>query len=160
QSQRRQAEWSAAWCEHNGCLLDESLHQDKPVSAFRGANRSKGALAAFLEMVKVGRVSRGSILLVESLDRLSREEVDEALMLFLGILKAGVEIVTMTPERHYSKTSVGDIVGLLEPIIIMSRAHEESAVKSVRIADIWKQRRKHAEEKPMNGVGPAWLKLV
>src|SRR5262245_16720394 len=83
QSQRRQAEWSAAWCDKNGCLLDESLHQDKPVSAFRGANRSKGALAAFQEMINVGRVARGSILLVESLDRLSREEVDEALMLFL-----------------------------------------------------------------------------
>jgi DNA invertase Pin-like site-specific DNA recombinase len=160
QSQRRQAEWSAAWCEHNGCLLDESLHQDKPVSAFRGANRSKGALAAFLEMIQVGRVARGSILLVESLDRLSREEVDEALMLFLGIIKAGVEIVTMSPERRYTKAAVGDIVGLLEPIIIMSRAHEESAIKSHRIADLWKQRRKQAAETPMNGVGLAWLRFV
>src|SRR5262245_25627025 len=159
-SRRRQMAWSAAWCERNRCLLDESLHWDRPVSAFRGANRTKGALAAFLEMVKVGRVPKGSILLVESLDRLSREEVDEALTLFLGILKAGVDIVTMVPERHYTKASVGDIVGILEPLIIMSRAHEESLVKAERIIEVWKQRRKHAAERPMNAVGPAWLQLV
>jgi DNA invertase Pin-like site-specific DNA recombinase len=161
QSQRRQAEWSAAWCAKHGCRLDESLRWDKPVSAFRGANRSKGALAAFLEMVQVGRVAKGSILLVESLDRLSREQVDEAFVLFQGILKAGIDIVTMAPERHYTKESIGDIVGILEPLVIMSRANEESALKSDRIADIWEQRRQGAlKRKPMNGIGPAWLRLV
>ena len=42
QSQRRQAEWSAAWCEKNKCLLDESLHWDKPVSAFRERQPHQG----------------------------------------------------------------------------------------------------------------------
>jgi DNA invertase Pin-like site-specific DNA recombinase len=159
-SRRRQMAWSKAWCERNRCLLDESLHWDRPVSAFRGANRSKGALAAFLEMVKVGRVPKGSILLVESLDRLSREEVDEALTLFLGILKAGIDIVTMVPERHYTKAAVGDIVGILEPLIIMSRAHEESLVKAERLLERWNERRKRAREEPMTSVCPAWLRLV
>jgi DNA invertase Pin-like site-specific DNA recombinase len=161
QSQRRQAEWSAAWCAKHKCRLDESLRWDKPVSAFRGANRSKGALAAFLEMVQVGRVAKGSILLVESLDRLSREQVDEAFVLFQGILKAGIDVVTMEPERHYTKESIGDIVGILEPLVIMSRANEESALKSERIADVWKQRRAGAlGGKPMNAIGPAWLRLA
>jgi DNA invertase Pin-like site-specific DNA recombinase len=160
QSQRRQAEWSASWCGKHHCLLDESLKWDKPVSAFRGANRAKGALAAFLEMIQVGRVPKGSILLVESLDRLSRQELDEALTLFFGILRAGIDIVTMEPERHYTKASVGDIVGLLEPLVIMSRAHEESSIKSVRLLDAWKKRRERAAERPMNAVGPAWLRMV
>jgi DNA invertase Pin-like site-specific DNA recombinase len=160
ESYRRQAEWSAAVCGRNGWHLDVSLRTDKPVSAFRGKNRTKGALADFLEMTQVGRVAKGSILLIESLDRLSREETDEALMLFLGILKAGVEIVTKTPERQYTKGSVGDIVGLLEPILIMSRAHEESLTKSGRIAAQWDQRRKEAAQTPMNSNGPAWLRLV
>jgi DNA invertase Pin-like site-specific DNA recombinase len=168
QSRRRQAEWSAAWCAKNKCQLDESLKWDKPVSAFRGANRSKGALAAFLEMVQLGRVAKGSILLVESLDRLSREQVDEAFVLFQGILKAGIDIVTMVPERHYTKASIGDITGILEPLVIMSRANEESALKSERIADVWKKRRERAQEKPaageapkpMNGAGPGWLRMV
>lgn len=160
QSQRRQREWSAAWCAKHRHQLDESLKWDKPVSAFRGRNRTRGALAAFLEMVQVGRVAKGSVLLVESLDRLSREQLDEALTLFFGILRAGVDIVTREPERRYSQASVGDIVGLLEPLVIMSRAHEESSVKSVRLLDAWKKRREKAAEKPMNAVGPAWLRMV
>jgi DNA invertase Pin-like site-specific DNA recombinase len=159
ESRRRQLEWGPAWCERHNYHLDDALHQDRPVSAFRGRQRIKGALAAFLDMVQVGRVPKGSCLLVESLDRLSREQIDEALTLFLGILKAGVDIATMVPERHYTKASVGDLVGLLEPLIIMSRAHEESLVKSARIADVWEQRRARAGTRPMNGVGPAWLRM-
>src|SRR5262245_57067578 len=41
ESTRRQLEWSSVWAERHGYLLDDSLHQDRPVSAFRGANRSK-----------------------------------------------------------------------------------------------------------------------
>src|SRR5262245_35717831 len=131
QTRRRQAEWSAAWCAQHKYQLDESLRWDKPVSAFRGANRNTGALAAFLEMVQVGRVAPGSVLLVESLDRLSREQVDEAFVLFQGILKAGIDIVTREPERRYTKQSVGDIIGILEPLVIMARANEESKIKSL-----------------------------
>jgi DNA invertase Pin-like site-specific DNA recombinase len=168
QSRRRQAEWSAAWCNKHGYRLDESLKSDKPVSAFRGANTRRGALAAFLEMVQLGRVPKGSILLVESLDRLSRQEVDEAFVQFQGILKSGIDIVTMIPERHYTKASVGDITGILEPLLIMSRANEESKIKSERILDVWQKRRKEAQKKPekgkapapMNGNGPGWLQLV
>jgi DNA invertase Pin-like site-specific DNA recombinase len=160
ESRRRQMEWGPRWCDKHGYHLDDSLRQDGPVSAFRGSHRAKGALAQFLEMVKVGRVPKGSVLLVESLDRLSREEIDEALTLFLGILKAGIDVATMVPERHYTKASVGDLVGLLEPLIIMVRAHEESLTKSARIADVWDQRRKRAGERPMNGVGPAWLRMA
>jgi hypothetical protein len=117
-------------------------------------------LAVFLEMVKVGRVPKGSVLLVESLDRLTREELDEALTLFRGILKSGVDIATMVPERLYTEASTRDLVGLLEPLIIMVRAHEESVIKSKRIADVWQQRRGRAgRDNPMNGVGPAWLRM-
>jgi Recombinase len=42
----------------------------------------------------------------------------------------------------------------------MSRVHEESAIKSERIADVWKKRREKARAQPMNGVGPAWLRLA
>jgi DNA invertase Pin-like site-specific DNA recombinase len=160
-SHRRQLEWSAAWCERNGHTLDTSLKADKAVSAFRGKNRRKGGLASFLEMVRIGRVAKGTVLLIENLDRLSREEMDDAYDQFRGILKAGVDIVTIEPERRYTKASLGDIIGIIEPLIIMSRAHEESVIKSVRCLAAWKERRQHASyEKPMNSVGPAWLRMV
>src|SRR5690349_15598624 len=80
-SLRRQTDpgGAATWCERNGVRLETSLTlQDKGVSGFRGKHREnpdKHALALFLELVKRGRIPRGSYLIVENLDRLTREHV-------------------------------------------------------------------------------------
>jgi DNA invertase Pin-like site-specific DNA recombinase len=79
--------------------------------------------------------------LIENLDRLSRDKIGVALSLFISILNAGVEIVTLAPERAYTQDSVNDIAGLLEPIIAMQRAWEESQVKSTRGCAKWQARR-------------------
>ena len=55
-------------------ILDESL-RDIGVSAFKGKNAIKGALKKFIELVEAGRIEKGSILILESLDRLSRQQV-------------------------------------------------------------------------------------
>ena len=75
-SLRRQVEASRKFAQAHGLELDEGL-SDIGISAYRGANRYKGALARFLQLVREGKVPKGSFLLVESLDRLSREQVLE-----------------------------------------------------------------------------------
>jgi hypothetical protein len=73
-SLRRQTERAAAWCEGKGIALDETIaYSDLGVSGFRGKNRSEGALSLFLRACEQGRVKRGSFLILENLDRLSRE---------------------------------------------------------------------------------------
>src|SRR5215471_18471211 len=76
---RRQESLRDAWLAKTGAVLDTSLSlRDEGVSAFAGAHRQNAdrhALAAFLELVKQGRIPRGSYLIVESLDRLSREHI-------------------------------------------------------------------------------------
>jgi DNA invertase Pin-like site-specific DNA recombinase len=157
---RRQTEFSTRYAEQNGLLLDESLNlRDLGVSAFRGKNVREGALAGFLEAVKSGRVPTGSVLIVESLDRLSRDQIRPALQLFLSILDAGVSIVTVKPEREYTPDDQDPLV-LIEPLIYFSRAHEESQTKSGRLTESWEQRRKHAADKPLTGRCPEWLKLT
>src|SRR5689334_6886495 len=101
-SLRRQLEASAKYADEHGLELDESL-QDRGVSAYRGKNRTEGALARFLDRVRSGDVKRGSVLLVESLDRLSREQVMSALSLFLDIVRAGITIVTLADNQTYSE---------------------------------------------------------
>ncbi len=51
------------------------------------------------------RSERGSILILESLDRLSRQQVFTALSLFSSILAAGVEIVTLAMVRIIQRTA-------------------------------------------------------
>src|SRR5262245_6006274 len=74
---RRQEEYAPQLCAAKGWLLDDALVLRDIGSAFRGGNADVGMLAQFLEAVKGGLVSRGSVLIIESLDRLSRDDVDD-----------------------------------------------------------------------------------
>lgn len=47
------------------------------------------------------------MLIVESLNRLSREQVIDALYQFVGLLRAGIEIVTLHNRKQYSKETLG-----------------------------------------------------
>src|SRR5262245_16545955 len=78
-SLRRQTEAAADWCRRHSARLDiaTTLH-DLGKSAYTGQHRKnpdRHALAAFLKLVESGKVPRGSFLVVESLDRLSREDI-------------------------------------------------------------------------------------
>lgn len=163
ESFRRQSEFAVDVCKENDWVLDETLTlNDLGVSAFRGANAKVGALSEFLEAIRIGRVLRGSVLIIESIDRLSRSKVGDALQLFISILNSGVSIVTREPRRTYTQDSINDIAALLEPLIYMSRAHEESATKSFRLKDAWakKKERAAASGLPMTRMAPRWLELT
>jgi hypothetical protein len=61
-------------------MIDTDLtFNDLGVSAYRGKNAEAGRLADFLVAVEDGIVPRGSYLLVESLDRISRQAARKAL---------------------------------------------------------------------------------
>src|ERR1700692_2428578 len=95
-SRRRQLEASRAYAEANSLELAKGAElEDIGVSAFKGANVRDGALGQFLEAVRSGAVKPGSYLIVESLDRLSREQVLTAQSLFLSIIQAGINLVTL-----------------------------------------------------------------
>ncbi len=159
-SLRRQLEASRAYAKQHGLILDESL-RDMGISAFKGKNATEGALKKFIELVEAGQIEKGSILILESLDRPSRQQIFSALSLFSSILSAGVEIVTLADNQHYTIESMNDVGQLMFSLISMSRSHEESAMKSRRSGASWEQKRKRAEESnvPMTGKCPLWLKL-
>ena len=76
--------------ERPNLVLDKTLNLgDLGVSAYHGKNATEGALGGFIKAVDEGKVAKGSYLLVENLDRLSRETVTTALELFLSILRRG-----------------------------------------------------------------------
>jgi DNA invertase Pin-like site-specific DNA recombinase len=158
-----QAEFAVEVCRENGWVLDETLTpSDLGVPAFRGANPKVGALAEFLQAISIGRVLGGSVLIIESIDRPSRNKVGEALQLFISILNSGVSIVTREPRRTYTQDSINDIASLLEPLIDMSRAHEESATTSFRLKDTWakKEERAATQGLPITRMAPRWLELT
>lgn len=160
-SLRRQVELSKAYAEKHGLVLDESLSlRDLGVSAFRSKNLEKGALGAFIEAIEKGLVKPGSLLLVESLDRISRNTVLEALNVFTTIINKGISIVTLVDERIYSKESIGaNWPELVVSIAQMARAHDESLTKSHRRTESWKKAYSDAKAtgKKITGKVPFWL---
>lgn len=158
-SLRRQMAQSEAWCLRHGATLDATLSlTDLGKSAFRGRNIKDGAFAGFLAACREGKVEPGSVLLLESLDRLSRDQIKPALRVFLEILSYGVDIVTFCPERVYSESG-SDELAVLEALFVFSRSHEESKIKSHRARENWDNKRKHIGTKKMTGNVPAWLRL-
>src|SRR5437016_4051140 len=95
-SLRRQLEQSQQFAERSDLELVEgvALH-DIGISAFKGANIAAGALGKFLEAVKAGTIEPGSYLLVESLDRISRQEVMRSLAVFTDLVNAGINVATL-----------------------------------------------------------------
>ena len=159
---RRQTEATEAYCIKHGLTLTEKYRlRDAGVSAFRGANlEPTSALGGFLNQVNQGLIPSGTCLIVESLDRLSREKVRKALTVFLNLIDKGIEIVALADnERKFTADTVDkDSMSLVGSIMVMVRAHEESLMKSKRVKDSWVIRHRLASQGEFIKIQtPGWL---
>jgi len=164
-SATRQTLAALRWCERHGIELDTELtFRDEGISAFEGTNAEKG-LGAFRRAVENGDVPRGSYLLVESLDRLSRQSARKASRLMEEIVERGITVVDLSDgEREYSADALDkDPLLMVMMVLRFTRAHEESALKSVRVAAARERgRRKFASSEPLTQPYtrqlPGWLR--
>jgi DNA invertase Pin-like site-specific DNA recombinase len=161
-SLRRQTEAAQAWCDRNNVQLDTSTtYHDLGKSAYNGNHRKnpdRNALALFLKLVESGEVPRGSYLVLESLDRLSREHIQPALLLVLNLLQAGVRIVQLSPSEIVFDDK-SDTLPVMMMMVELSRGHSESAMKVERIGKAWAQRKARARkgEVIVSPNLPAWI---
>ena len=165
-SLQRQTEAAQAWAAANKVELDNELtFRDRGVSGFTGANLETGELGVFLERVRDGTIPRGSWLLVENLDRISRQVARKAVRTIEDIVEAGVTVVDLSDGgREYSAETL-DKDPFLFVMMVMKfiRANEESATKGVRVAKAHAARRlKFAGQdkltKPYTLRLPAWIR--
>jgi len=159
---RRQTELAKRYAEQNGLHLDDQLtYHDLGVSGFSGANAQQGKLGEFLAAVRSNVVPAGSYLLVENLDRLSRQTARKALRTLEDIIDAGITVVTLMDGRQYTADSLDkDGVSLLIAILTMMRAHEESTTKQQRAKEAWKASLAKAIKGESRGASacPAWIR--
>lgn len=155
---------ASKYAAQHGLDLDTQLtFHDLGKSAFRSANATTGRLGDFLEAVQSGEVEPGSYLLVESLDRLSRDNTFQAQNLLSNIIMSGVTVVTLIDNREYSLEVVQrDPTALIYSILGFMRSNEESATKSRRLKESWERKRATLGKEgasPLTGRAPAWLAL-
>lgn len=157
-SLRRQLEAAQNYCDEKGLTLSNSTFQDLGVSAFSGANTLEDAgLGQFISACEKGLIPKGSYLLVESLDRLSRKKLFAALAQFLSIIEYGINIVTLINQNVYGEGI--ESRDLILSLFDMERAYQESAIKSHRISMAWANKRKNPNTAKKIKNCPFWLKV-
>lgn len=149
-----------AWCSKNNVELAEDKFLDDGRSGYTGEHLGeKGQLRRFIDLVDSGAIESGSYLIVESLDRLSRQSVWDALPLFMSLIERGIRIVTLMDNKVYTRE--GGVQDLVLSIFVMARAHEESDTKASRARDDWQNKFANAREfkKPVGRQVAKWLEL-
>jgi DNA invertase Pin-like site-specific DNA recombinase len=160
-SLRRQLEAAQRYADEHRLVIVETII-DEAVSAFSGHHLTKGRLGDFIRRVEDHAVTIPHTLICESLDRLNRQSPLDALLPFIGLINAGITLVTLTDGQHFTRQSMADDGGLrlLTSLIVMLRAHEESATKSKRVGAAWERKRREASVHKLTKTCPAWLRLT
>ncbi len=157
----RQQRLIEQYLEKNDAEIVEQF-SDLGVSAFRGKNVKVGALSRFMERVQAGEIGLGDTLIVESLDRISRQKELNTLNILTNILNAGVVIYTLSDGRVYNAQNEDHAQLLFQISFIISRAHDESLNKQKRSVSAWARKHEGARTKKavMTRKLPYWLKAV
>jgi hypothetical protein len=145
-------------------IMAERTRSRASDSGYRSKNAKTGALRAFLQAVEEKRVPRGSSLLIENLDRLSRDEIYDSLPLFFELINAGIVVVTLTNREAYSKEQLRKEQWAIHGIVSeLLRANQESFYKGQRVADAKERNRKRLangelKDRPYTRQTPGWIK--
>lgn len=163
-SLERQTEKAKKYALDHGLTLDTEMDMtDLGVSAFRGKNARTGALRSFLVAVEHGYVAQGSFLLIENMDRMSRDGIIASQGLFSLIISSGINIVTLTDQELYTAERFDREPEAMYRITAeLIRANRESARKSQLIGDAKARKKKRLVEhglegKPYTRQTPAWI---
>lgn len=162
-SLERQLELATDVCRERGWTLVD-LPADKGISAFKGANLHIGALGNFIEKVNKGQVETGSVLIVEKMDRFSRDYVDLVLPKFLELLQSGVSFYSCFEDELYTLEDIRNRPSTLQNALsAMASANNYSRTLSKRISkaiDIKLAKAKDGKKVNITGMIPRWIKFV
>ncbi|QIE84768.1 recombinase family protein [Pseudomonas nitroreducens] len=144
-SEARQYNALERFTASTGVEIQEVIY-DRGKSAFRGDNARSGYFKEILERINNRKIKKDDFLVVESIDRITRQRVIDGVELLQGILKKGIKIYTTTDEKIYSYSDPArDFETLMMIALIAQRANEESETKSKRLNSAWRKRREKAQ---------------
>lgn len=167
-SVKRQIRLRDDWLRQNqGVTLDTTISlQDLGISAFRGRNLDPewGDLGKFIDLAERQNspIEKGSYLLLERLDRFSRQRVSLAYMALVRLVHAGIRVVVLDPVAHQIDKDNIDQLHVVLPIITnLCLAHEQSREKSKRISYAWISRREDTRQgkRIFTKRTPAWIRF-
>lgn len=152
---KRQKGYVEKYCKGKGLTLAPDHMQDIG-SGYHGKNLTNGALGVFIEKLQAGDISTPCALVIEALDRLSRQKPMRSMRLLWDIVESGVDVHTTATDRIY--TSGMGMSEMMDSMIHLFTAHQESQKKSDRHLANWEEKRANAQKKIMTKTRPCWLR--
>ncbi|QTH70585.1 recombinase family protein [Pseudoalteromonas xiamenensis] len=157
-SLKRQEELAVKYAERHNMPLSKVIIDDG-VSGFSGDNTSsKGGLGAFKE--SLDQFPKGSVLVCENIDRISRMHPDDAYDVIRDIVKGGIKIVVYSGDDNvFEIKSHNDLGTIIKVIVELERAHSESKSKSQRTSKAFHKMLEGYEGGIIkSGQEPSWVK--
>jgi len=155
-SLRRQVEATAEYCKQHNLKLSDKSYRDLGISAFK--ERDRASLADMLSAVDNGKISSDSYIIIEAMDRLSRQGIDITLDILKAILRKDINIVILSDNLTLTKASLNDLTSIIKIAVAADLAHKESMRKSERVQEAKdKIRAKALKGEVINKRLPFWL---
>lgn len=157
----RQDEVTLAMVKANGwTLAPGGPIEDRGRSAWKGDHLKSGGLGEFKARIDAGEIVPGSILVIENLDRLSRENVRNARRWIEEVTEAGIRVAVANLNKVFDKNSLSgeNIVDLIQYLLEAQRSNAESQRKSDMRAKVNANQIEKAQRGEVYSPrGPAWL---
>jgi len=152
-SERRQSQMALDWCRRNGQNLSENRFADRGVSGWKGKNRTSGALGQLLRVV-----APGDTILLEDIDRFSRESPLDSLNALRAAVDKGVDIIFLKTGVKVTASNFNDPATLFPAFFGSFLANSENEKKSFRVREAIAARRAKLEKGiDVAGRCPCWL---
>jgi DNA invertase Pin-like site-specific DNA recombinase len=153
----RQLETVTSYCRQNGLQIVQTI-KDEGKSASKGKHINGGELGKLLSAIRSGTY-RKHALVIEYLDRLSRQGFEQTFAILSDLRKNEVELHEAKNNRVIR--SLDDLGTGILTIVDAYQAKEYSAKLSERIGKAWRKKRENViRGEALTRKCPAWLTVV
>lgn len=161
-SLQRQLEASELFCLKHGLTLSDVSFRDLGVSAFK--EKIRASLEDMLTAIENGTIPKGSYILIEALDRLSRKGISHTQDILKSILRQGVSVAFVGEDARtlsgmvLTEASLDDLTSVIMVSLATDLAHKESLRKAKLVQDAKARTREKAKQGiPIARRLPFWL---
>ncbi|WP_101149496.1 recombinase family protein [Aeromonas hydrophila] len=140
----RQVKAAQQWCSANGVELQQTSFRDLGVSGWKSIKRPM--FEQLIKAMQEGKIPRGSYVLFESTDRLSRRGWRHTQELIRTITCVyDCKLVILDKGQVYTKENVNDVVQNILLMVAADMAEKESQRKSDLVAAAYKSKRQDGD---------------
>lgn len=134
--------------------------EDLGRSAWKGVHLSSGNLGKFSDDVRSGAIPKGTILLVEKTDRLSRQGWESLFDWLRDMVRHGIKIAVVEGDMIFEEGSFSDLLSVIRVLTNGQSDKAYSDTISKRVGSAWRQKQVDADAgKLVTKRVPGWIAL-